>query len=99
MFSKKDLAQIAGKGISPDNIDKQLSFFKSGFPYLNVISAATPQSGITILDEKKRATALKEYEKCRKLKLSKFVPASGAASRMFKDLYSALDSQIGRAHV
>ena len=92
MFSKKDLAQIAGKGISPDNIDKQLSFFKSGFPYLNVISAATPQSGITILDEKKRATALKEYEKCRKLKLSKFVPASGAASRMFKDLYSALDS-------
>lgn len=64
--------------------------FKNGFPFLKVVSAATPQRGITILSEEQQQSAIAEYE-AFKGKYVKFVPASGAASRMFKDLFEAKD--------
>lgn len=71
-------------------IEQQLENYKNGFPYLKVISAATPARGILVLsdDDKKKA-----LDVCNAFKGSivKFVPASGAASRMFKDLFEAKD--------
>lgn len=70
-------------------IDKQLERIAKGFPWLKIDSPATPGHGIEILDEKAAAEAAEyfaqygpEVSKC------KFVPASGAASRMFKEIFS-----------
>ncbi|MFA6713458.1 MAG: DUF4301 family protein [Bacteroidales bacterium] len=90
MFSKSDLAQFAKKNISVEKIEKQLHFFKVGFPYIDVLSAATPEKGILVLSDSQKTDALNIYNN-RKCKLTKFIPASGVASRMFKDLYNSLD--------
>lgn len=90
MFTDKDLIQIASKGSSVEAIERQLKCFENGFPYLDVVSAATPERGITILSPSQIEAALKAYSQS-KLILEKFVPASGAASRMFKDLFSSLE--------
>lgn len=72
-------------------IEQQLENYKKGFPYLKVISAATPARGILVLNEDDKKKAL---EVCNAFQGSivKFVPASGAASRMFKDLFEAKDA-------
>lgn len=62
--------------------------FKNGFPFLKVVSAATPSRGITVLTEEQQQQAVARYD-AFKGKSVKFVPASGAASRMFKDLFEA----------
>ena len=79
-------------------IEQQLENYKNGFPYLKVISAATPQRGILVLNEEDKKAAL---DACNGFKGSivKFVPASGAASRMFKDLFEAKDALEGGAEV
>ena len=79
-------------------IDQQLENYKNGFPFLKVISAATPKRGILVLseDEKRRALELSEAFGGS---IVKFVPASGAASRMFKDLFEAKDALEGGAEV
>lgn len=72
-------------------IEQQLENYKKGFPYLKVISAATPQKGILVLNEEEKNKAL---DVCNAFdgSIVKFVPASGAASRMFKDLFEAKDT-------
>ena len=89
-MEEKDLLQLERLGISEDKFNSQLESFRTGFPYLDVINAATEEKGITVLDEKDRAAALKTLEESG-AKVTKFVPASGAASRMFKDLFNGLD--------
>lgn len=91
MFTEKDLKSIADRGISLETVEQQLDFYKSGFPTLNVIAAATPNRGIKVLTENDKDTALKAQEQ-EQLKITKFTPASGAASRMFKDLFEVLSS-------
>ena len=51
MLKKEDLKQIHDKGISEEQISKQLEDFKRGFPYLKLEGAATPKKGITVLDK------------------------------------------------
>lgn len=89
-MEEKDLLQIKNLGISEDKLNSQLEAFKAGFPYLDVISPATEEKGITVLDEADRALALRTLEESG-AKVTKFVPASGAASRMFKDLFKGLE--------
>ncbi|MBQ4021205.1 MAG: DUF4301 family protein, partial [Bacteroidales bacterium] len=89
-MEEKDLLQLERLGISQDKLNSQLEAFRTGFPFLDVINAATEEKGITVLDENDRASALKALEESG-AKVTKFVPASGAASRMFKDLFNGLD--------
>ena len=91
-FSEKDLRQIAQRGSDLSVINEQIENFKSGFPYMKVKRAATLSDGMIRLekDEINKLTEFFEKESLKK-KLLKFVPASGAASRMFKSLYSAKD--------
>ena len=94
-FTIEDKNQIKEKGISQDKIDEQLSYFENGIPTLNIQKPATLDQGIievSIEGQAKYISTWNEYLKTDK-KVTKFVPASGAASRMFKDLFSFLENE------
>lgn len=88
MFTEQDLQQIADHGLTPAQVETQLENFRRGFPWLNVVRAASPADGIVILDAAQADAAVARYEKAAaNLGVVKFVPASGAATRMFKELF------------
>lgn len=93
MFTPADLTQMAQRGANPETVARQLTQFKEGFPYLPISRPATAGDGIRILNEADLAQAVATYEqRLPGLKVIKFVPASGAASRMFKSLFSFLET-------
>lgn len=88
MFSKKDIDQITTRGNSPEIIENQIRDFKNGFPFSDLHSAATTGHGILKFNEKEINDLITNFDRTAKdLRLVKFVPASGAATRMFKHLY------------
>lgn len=89
MFSASDLAQFQEKGIAIETVNKQLQYFEQGFPFTEVVKAATIGDGILRLDAKAQEDLLAQYEAAlRSKQVCKFVPASGAASRMFKAVFA-----------
>ncbi|MEM6346954.1 MAG: DUF4301 family protein [Bacteroidota bacterium] len=93
MFSEKDLQQFQSLGIPESLVNTQLENFRAGFPFLNIKKAATIGDGILKLSEEQVASYIRNYESALSaLKVCKFVPASGAASRMFKALFAALNA-------
>ncbi|RTY70582.1 DUF4301 family protein [Flavobacterium sp. LB2P53] len=86
-FSSDDFLYIQEYGISMKDIQKQLNFFKNGIPKADLVRPATVSNGILKLSEKdfQEKSLFFDTHKSN-LKLQKFVPASGAASRMFKFL-------------
>lgn len=94
MLSQEDLKQIALKGMSEEQLETQLEQFKTGFPFLKLEAAAEIDRGIMAPDKDKRATYEKVWTdyKAEGRRVVKFVPASGAASRMFKDMFAFLDA-------
>lgn len=98
MLTQKDLEQIKQKGISESLIDKQIKNFKKGFPFARLTAAATKGHGIQVFEETEINELAAFYsEEMSKYKLLKFVPASGAASRMFKHLFEFMESYKGTA--
>ena len=94
MLSEKDLKQIAQKGITQEQIENQLNEFKTGFPFLKLEAAASISRGIIAPDAQARQQyeeAWKQYKAAGK-RVVKFVPASGAASRMFKNMFAFVDA-------
>ena len=93
MLKKEDLKQIHEKGISEEQISRQLEDFRRGFPYLKLEGAATPGQGVSVLDMKACEAACRTWHDYQAdgHRVVKFVPASGAASRMFKDLFAFLN--------
>ena len=88
MFTEQDLQQIADHGLTLARVETQLENFRRGFPWLNVVRAASPGDGIAVLDDAQAEAAVARYEKAAAgLGIVKFVPASGAATRMFKELF------------
>ena len=93
-FTEQDEARILEQGVPLDQIDRQIHHFVQGFPYLNVIKAATVGDGIVRVAEEQLSAYIHRYdEAAHELDLVKFVPASGAATRMFKSLFAALDGK------
>ena len=92
MFTKEDIAQIEQRGSSVQTAEQQVERFKQGFPWMKIVAPATPERGIQVLDEAAVEAAAKYYDGAKINGKCKFVPASGAASRMFKDLFSGLDA-------
>ena len=88
MFSQADSLQIQQKGITIDVVNQQIEFFKKGIPMLHIAKPAISGDGIIVIgdDDQKKFISIYEKEKS-KHKIVKFVPASGAATRMFKALY------------
>ena len=92
MFTKEDIKQIEQRGSSVQTVEEQVERFRKGFPWLKIVAPATPALGIQVLDDEAVEAAVKYYEAATINGKCKFVPASGAASRMFKDLFSGLDA-------
>ena len=94
MLSQNDLKQIAQKGITEEQINNQLEEFKNGFPFLKLKAAASIEDGIVATGQADKDAYIKAWDDYKKQghKIVKFVPASGAASRMFKDMFAFLDA-------
>lgn len=94
MLSQEDLRQIESKGITEKQIETQLEEFKTGFPFLKLEAAAAIGKGIIAPDEEELNAYVKAWEdyKASGKDIVKFVPASGAASRMFKDMFAFLSA-------
>lgn len=92
MFTPKDKAQIQVRGSSLSEVKKQIDCFRKGFPWMKIVGPATPSRGILVLTPDQEQQAAEYADKAAVNGRSKFVPASGAASRMFKDMFSGLST-------
>ncbi|MDD5184825.1 MAG: DUF4301 family protein [Paludibacter sp.] len=95
MLTASDKANLHKRGISIRQIEEQLKSFVVGFPYLEIRSAAEPGKGIVQVAEEEIPVWLNHWDEYLQTEASilKFVPASGAASRMFKDLFEFLENK------
>ncbi|NPA38001.1 MAG: DUF4301 family protein [Chlorobi bacterium] len=94
MLTEKDKIQLKEKGIKEEQVTEQLKQHRSGFPFADIQRPATPGDGIIVIDKKDEKKYLDIFsdELAKGLDLCKFVPASGAATRMFKDLFAFLET-------
>jgi hypothetical protein len=94
MLTQEDKELLAAKGITEQQIADQLASFEKGFPYLKLEAAASIGHGILAPAEEQRAAYLNAWDAYKQSdkKIVKFVPASGAASRMFKNLFEFLSA-------
>ncbi|MBQ8256525.1 MAG: DUF4301 family protein [Bacteroidaceae bacterium] len=94
MISKADQAFLAKKGISAQQVAEQLQTFKTGFPFLPIEAAATIEKGVMAPSPAEVESYLAAWDAycAAGNNILKFVPASGAASRMFKDLFAFLSA-------
>src|SRR5574344_1088674 len=94
MLNANDLEQLKAKGISEKQIEEQLACFVKGFPYLEIAASASVNKGIMVIDKEAQASYMEAWDAylAKNKKIVKFVPASGAASRMFKNLYEFLSA-------
>jgi len=98
MLTQEDLKQLLKKGITPETLNKQIENFKNGFPYARLTGAATTGNGITVFAADEISELETYFEEARKeLEIKKFVPASGAATRMFKHLFEFREKFDGSA--
>ena len=88
-FTQEDLQQIAAHGLTVDKVEQQIERFRTGFPFLRLAGACEAGRGITVLDDELRAACADRWAGflADNGDVLKFVPASGAASRMFKALF------------
>ena len=92
-FSEEDKLLLSKKGITPEKAAQQIETFREGIPYVALSKAAVVGDGIIRLSQEQQLHLRKYYKEERSdLRALKFIPASGAASRMFKDLFGFLQS-------
>ena len=97
MLTTRDLQQLKQLNINASEVNKQIESFKTGFPFLSIQKAATVGDGVIRLEDDEIDQLIARYDSARTgVRIIKFVPASGAASRMFKDLFSFLNSSAPR---
>ena len=96
MFSEKDLALISSKGIHLEQLNQQIKNFKEGFPFMPLEKPATIGDGILQTSPQQEDMFVRYYDRnVSQNQVYKFVPASGAASRMFKALFGFMESYDG----
>ncbi len=94
MLNEKDNALLKEKGIHENIIYQQIENFRKGFPALPVVKAATINDGIIKLDPDELVKFSRDLDKkIKSLEVMKFVPASGAASRMFKHVFAYINDE------
>lgn len=90
-FSEKDIKQIEQHNLSVKKVKQQISQFERGINYTNIDSAATVGNGILQLSYENISEYISLFDKQKDhISIVKFVPASGAATRMFKFLFRFL---------
>ena len=95
MLQEQDRKILQEKGISESQASEQLKAFSTGFPYLKIVNTAEIGSGIIRVSQENLAVYQNKWNEYLQTDASilKFVPASGAASRMFKDLFEFLENK------
>jgi hypothetical protein len=95
LLTKNDSALLDSKGISETQIEEQLKLFASGFPLPEITASASVEKGITVISKDEQLDCINAWDEylLKNRKIVKFVPASGAASRMFKNIYEFIDSK------
>lgn len=92
-LSESDKIQLESKGISIEKVYGQIATFKEGIPFVRLKEPAIVSNGISKFSADREKQLVGKFEEARKkISLLKFVPASGAASRMFKAMFNFLDS-------
>lgn len=92
-ISESDLEVLEQKGISREKVRDQIETFKEGIPFVDLEKAAIVGDGISKFSSSEEDALISNFETAKSgLSLLKFVPASGAASRMFKALFNFLDA-------
>ena len=94
MITTQDKELLAKKGITEEQIAEQLACFQTGFPFLKLDAAASIEKGILAPDAEEQKAYLATWDAYTNTDKTvvKFVPASGAASRMFKNLFEFLSA-------
>lgn len=94
-LSGSDREHLASKGISEETLNVQLKMLKEGFPFLRLVAPATIGNGIVEVTPDMETTSMEIWNEFLNAggKVVKMVPASGAASRMFKDLFAFLNGK------
>ncbi|WP_298340118.1 DUF4301 family protein [uncultured Algibacter sp.] len=93
MFTEKDIKQIKSKGMTLEQVNTQVSRLKNGMSFSDLVAAATIGKGIESYDKDETQELINLYDnKKNNLSIVKFVPASGAATRMFKFLFQFLQN-------
>lgn len=96
MYTKEDLKHFKNRDIKSQHVDLQLENFKKGFDYVNLSETATIGNGITVVAPEDTIRLIETYEQALpKAEILKMVPASGSATRMFKDLFSFIENYNG----
>ncbi|MEO5787652.1 DUF4301 family protein [Gelidibacter sp.] len=94
-FTENDIRQIENKGLTLAKVQSQVELFETGVPFVNLSSAATIDNGIVRCSEAEKADYINYFEAKRNtISISKFVPASGAATRMFKTLFKFIEEYL-----
>ena len=90
-FSERDLQEIKTRGLTPEQVAGQLDIFSKGTFYYRLNRPCRVGDGIISVPEEEKSDLVALYEREEsKGRMLKFVPASGAASRMFKDWHGVL---------
>lgn len=94
MLTDTELQQIAAKGISEEQLQSQLDSFEKGFPFLRLRAAAGTSNGVIVPTAEERESYVNTWNRYKQEghRITKFVPASGAASRMFKAIFEFVDA-------
>lgn len=86
-LSENEKSQIENHGLNEEIINKQVDNFKKGFPFTNLYKSCSVEKEIKKIEEKDFESIISNHDKAQKEgRITKFIPASGAASRMFKSL-------------
>lgn len=95
LFNEQDIRQLTEHGVSIEEATIQILDIRTGFPYLDIIAPASLETGIVRIDKREEADYMntwEDYIRSPRANVCKMIPASGAASRMFKSLYEFLES-------
>ena len=94
MFTPDDILQIEQKGMSVAQVEAQLECFRRGFDFLKLKGAAAVGNGIMAPSKEEADAYIQAWNDYKKEghDITKFVPASGAASRMFKNMFEFLSA-------
>ena len=86
-LSQTDKDQIEAQGLTEADVEKQVEIFEKGAPYADLVRPCTIGDGIRQLNNDTVDRMVRTFEQQgRRREMVKFVPASGAATRMFKAL-------------
>lgn len=96
-LTNSDKKQLESLNITTEQVEKQVNQFKTGFPFSDLVAPATIEKGIIRFSETEVQELIKQFDEDKQYyDILKFIPASGAASRMFKNIYSFVEEHKGK---